>query len=129
MIVFFVAHVKMMTSPDALFICSKFWFSGFLGEGGKEQKMAQNDKKICLTPYLRNCTLYDWFFVHMCKMMIYPAIFFHFLKVVIFWVFQSSSIIPKINSEVYIPHLLHMCVIFYASFMLGILQQTKFNTW
>ena len=125
---FFVAQVKMMTSPDALFICSKFWFSGFLGEGGKGQKMAQNDKKICLTPYLRNCTLYDWFFVHMCKMMISPAIFFSFSQNCDFLVFQSSSIMPKGDSEVYIPHLLHMCVIFYASFMLGILQQTKFNT-
>ena len=46
----------MMTSPDAFFIFSKFWFSGLLGEGGwgggkggvggKGQKMAQNDQKF-----------------------------------------------------------------------------------
>ena len=41
----------MMTSADAFFISSKFWFSGFLGGGdgkggGEWQKMAQNDKKV-----------------------------------------------------------------------------------
>ena len=60
----------MMTSPDDFFSFSKFWFSGLLGEV-KGQKMAQNDKKTYLTPYLRSCTSYDCgFLVDMRKMMI-----------------------------------------------------------
>ena len=38
----------------------------------------QNYNSVRLTLYLRNLTLYDWFLVHMCKMMISPAIFFIF---------------------------------------------------
>ena len=47
MIVIFGTHVKVMTSPDALIIFSKFWFSGLLGGGGGgRQKIAQNGKKF-----------------------------------------------------------------------------------
>ena len=77
----------MMISPDAFYISSKFWFSGSLGrvvcvcvcrgEGGqKEQKMAQNDKKFCLTPYLRNCTSYDCGFWYACVKWWYLQQFF-----------------------------------------------------
>ena len=44
----------------------------------KEQKMAQNDKKVCLLhsiseePYI----IWLWFLVHMCKMIIFPVNFF-----------------------------------------------------
>ena len=54
--------------------------------GVKGKKMAQNDKAFCLPcslsqkPYL----IWLWFSVHMCKMMISPAIIFIFLK---FWFF------------------------------------------
>ena len=50
--------------------------------GVKGQKMDQNDKKFCLShsvsqePYL----VWLWFLVHMCKMMISPAICFSFLS-------------------------------------------------
>ena len=88
-----------MTSPDAFFIFSKFWFSELLGGRGlKGQKMAQNDKKI-LTPYLRNCTSHDCGFWYTCVKWWYLQqfffFFFHFLKILIFWVFQSSSINVK----------------------------------
>ena len=52
-----------------------------------------------------------WFLVHMCKMMISPAIFFHFFKILIFQVFQSSSINAKVKFWG-VPHLLHMCMTF-----------------
>ena len=52
-----------------------------------------------------------WFLVHMCKMMISPAIFFHFFKILIFQVFQSSSINAKMKFWG-VPHLPHMCVIY-----------------
>ena len=35
---FLLHNFKMMTSPDAFFILSKFWFSGLLGGGGKRAK-------------------------------------------------------------------------------------------
>ena len=56
-----------MTYPNAFFISSKFWFSRLLGGRRlKGQKMAQNDKKFCLTLYLRNCTSYDCGFWYRC---------------------------------------------------------------
>ena len=53
-------------------------------------------KKFCLTLYL----IWLWFLVHMCKMMISPAIFSHFFKILIFLVFQSYQWMPRGNSEV-----------------------------
>ena len=56
-----------MTSPDAFFIFSKFWFSGLLGRGeNKGKKWPKMTKKNCLTPYLRNCTSYDCGFWYTC---------------------------------------------------------------
>ena len=52
-----------------------------------------------------------WLLVNICKMMISPAIFFHFFKILIFQVFQSSSVNAK-RKFWGVPHLLHMCVIF-----------------
>ena len=64
--VFLLCKFKMMTSPDVFFFFKKkFWFCGLLGgkgwgaRGSKRQKIAQNDKKFCLTSYLRNCISYD----------------------------------------------------------------------
>ena len=67
---------KMITTSDAFFIFSKFWFSRLLSKRTK--------KSACLTPYLRNRTSWLWFLIHLCKMMISPAIFFTFSK---FWFF------------------------------------------
>ena len=53
-----------------------------------------------------------WFLLRLCKMMIFPDFFFHFSKILLFWVFQSSSINTK-NGFWGVPHLLHMCVIFW----------------
>ena len=55
---------------------------------GKNAKMTQNDKKLyqsCLIsqePYI----IWYSFKVHMCKRIISPHFFFHFLQVLIFWV-------------------------------------------
>ena len=81
----FLVHMcKMMSSPDAFFIFSKFWFSGLLWGGVKGQKMALNYKKVCLAYSLSQEPHLIWlsFLVHMCKMMIFPGIFFIFSK---FW--------------------------------------------
>ena len=85
MIVIFGAHVW---NDDISRCCFHFFkilvFHVVMGVKGK--KMAQNDKAFCLPcslsqkPYL----IWLWFSVHMCKMMISPAIIFIFLK---FWFF------------------------------------------
>ena len=106
-----------MTSPDAFFIFSKFWFSGLLGwgEGGQEgkgQKMIQNVKKNLshsVSPELY--LIWLLLLVHMGKMISQKKLFFHFFKILIFWVFQSSSINAK-RKFWGVSHLLHMCVVF-----------------
>ena len=91
-----------------------------MGWGGgrvEGQRIVQNDKtnlshSVSQELYL----IWLWFLVHMCKMMISPVIFFHFFKILIFRVFQSSSI----NAERKfwgLPHLLHMYVIFFCIFI------------
>ena len=89
--VFLLHKFKMMTSPDDFFHFLKILFFWVVrGRGLKRQKMTQNNKKICLTSYLRKFTSYDWFSAHICKM-ISPGNFFIFSSLT-FWVFQSSSI-------------------------------------
>ena len=55
--------------------------------------MAQNDKKICLSHsvFQERYLIWLWFLVHMCKMMISPAIFF-FFKILIFQVFRGVGV-------------------------------------
>ena len=66
-----------MTSQDALFIFLKILIFQVV-RGVKGQKMAQNDRTLCLSysvsqePYFIRL----WFLVHMCKMIISPAILF-----------------------------------------------------
>ena len=62
------------------FIFSKFLFDGLLV--GKMEKMAQNDKKSCLSHSVSQklYIIWLWFLVHMCKMFISPAIYFIFSK-------------------------------------------------
>ena len=76
---FLVRKCKMMTSPDAFFIFSKFWCNlpERVKNGSKWQKMSHS---VFLEPYL----IWLWFLVHMCKMIVSPAIFFIFSK---FWFF------------------------------------------
>ena len=64
-----------------VFQFSKFWFSALLGLGGT---VPQELDLIWL-----------WFLVHTCKMMMSSAIFFHFSKILIFLVFQTSSVNGK----------------------------------
>ena len=66
------------------FIFSKFLFDGLLV--GKMEKMAQNDKKSCLSHSVSQklYIIWLWFLVHMCKMFISPAIYFIFSKFLFF---------------------------------------------
>ena len=55
--------------------------------GVKGQKMVQNDKKFCLSRFISQEPYIIWqsFMVHLCKMIIYPGVFFHFFQILIFW--------------------------------------------
>ena len=54
--------------------------------GVKTQKMAQNDKKFCMSHFISQEPYIIWlsFMVHLCKMMISPGSFFIFSKFGIF---------------------------------------------
>ena len=89
----FLVHLcKMMISPVALFSFSKFWFFG-LSVGEKSKKMVQNDKKFCLLHSISQepCIIWLKFMVHICKMIIFSGVFFHFFKFLIFWVHKKGG--------------------------------------
>ena len=107
---FVVQKCKMIISPGFFFISSKFWFFRLLGgsKGKKGPKCQKNSNSVSQELYL----LWLWLLVQMCKRTISPGIFFfHFFKILIFQVFQSSSINAK-RKFWGVPHLLHMCAIF-----------------
>ena len=107
--VFLLHKFKMMTSPNAFFISSKFCFSGLLGwRELKREKMAQNDKKLCLTSYLRNCTTCDYGFWYTFVKWWYLQQIFSYFFCLIFPVFQNSSINTK-RKFWGVRHLPHMC--------------------
>ena len=112
-----------MTFPDVFstFFCS-FWFCGLLRGGGfKRQKWPKIlSHFVSQELYL----IWLWFLVHMCKIMISPANFFVLSKV-IFPVFQNSSINAK-RKFWGVPHLPHMCVIFFVKLWL-ILSQLELS--
>ena len=74
----FMVHLcKMITSPGIFFHFFKILMF-LVVKGVKWQKIAQNDKKsVCLTPYLKNCTLYDCGFWYTCVKWWYLQQFFH----------------------------------------------------
>ena len=61
-------------------------FSKFLIRGVKGQKSVKSDKKFCLSHFLSQelCIIWLSFVVHLCKIIISPAVFFIFSK---FWFF------------------------------------------
>ena len=92
----------------------KLWFCGLLGERGlKRQKMAQNDKKLCLASYLRNCTSYDCGFCTHVENGDISNKFFQFFKSLIFLVFQNSLVNAKRKFRGVL-HLPHLCVILFV---------------
>ena len=60
--------------------------------GGKRAKNSPKWKiKLHLSCILsqEQCSIWSWFLVHLCKLIISPGVFpFHFFKVFIFWVFR-----------------------------------------
>ena len=83
----FMVDIWKMVMSLAFFlsIFSKFWFSGLFG--GKK-KIVENDKKNCILCFMSQEPYIIWssFVVHKCKMIISPQFFFHFFKMLIFWV-------------------------------------------
>ena len=63
-------------------------------EGGvKGQKLAQSDKRLSLSNSMSQelCLIGLWFLVHLCKMMIFCAVFSFFQKILIFWIFKEGG--------------------------------------
>ena len=116
-------YLSKHTSFDRLFCCMSFkWWHlqmlfsfcqnfGFLEKGWKRGKNDPNDKKMSLSVSQELCLIWLWFLVHMCK--ISGNFFFHFFKILVFRIFQNStlSVKKKLRS---VSHL-HMCVIFFCS--------------
>ena len=82
---FLVRKCKMMRYPDASFIFSKFWFSGFFRVGVKGQQMTKMSFSLRISGTVPHVIVV---LVHMDKMMIYLAIFSIFSK---FWFFQLTG--------------------------------------
>ena len=108
-IVYRIPYLSKHTSYDCVFCGSSFkwwhlqmlfsfFFFKILGVGSKRAKNDpkwQNDSNSISVELF---FIWLWLLVHMCKLMISPAIFyffFHFFKIMIFQVFQSSSINAK----------------------------------
>ena len=68
-----------------------------MGSTVKGQKMAQNDKKLCLSHTISQeaYIIWSWFLVHKCKMMTSPVVFF-FLFFSRFW---FSGLLGGINGQ------------------------------
>ena len=79
------------------YTCVKWWYIQWIFSFfQKAKKMTQNNNKnLCHFVSQELYFIWLWFAVHVCKMMISPAIFFHFFKILICQVFQSSSINAK----------------------------------
>ena len=109
---------KMVISPGVFF---KFKILIFrVVSGLKGQKLAQNDKKFCLShsvsqePFI----IWLWFLVHMYKMMILPAIFFIFQNFD-FWGFyggKSAKAVLKLPVSVCFALCLRNCRSYHQDF-------------
>ena len=99
---FLLHKFKIMTHPDAFFIFSKLWFSGLLGWWGwKGNKWIKMVKKLCLTPYLMNCTSYDYGCWYTCvKWWYVQDFFFFFFFFHIFNLSGFSKFIKKCQKQI-----------------------------
>ena len=86
----FLVHLcKMMISLGVFFffIYINFHFSDCYWVK-RAKKWTKMTKKFCRLYFKSHKTYIIWlsFMVHLCKMMISPGAFFHFFKILIFWV-------------------------------------------
>ena len=112
---FLLHKFKMMTSPDAFFIFSKFWLSGLLGGEGvkrakKWPKVTKNSVSLCILGTAHHMIAVFGTHVSNDDISRNFFFFFHFFKSLIFLVFQSSSINAK-RKFWGVAHLPHMGVI------------------
>ena len=56
----------------------------------------KNKNYIRHTPDLRNSSIWSWFLVHLCKMMISPDFFF---QILIFWVVRGGAMGKKLSKK------------------------------
>ena len=85
-----------------------------------------NFKRFCLLHFISRESYIIWwsFMVHLCEIIIFPGIFFHFFKILIFWVVRGVKgqkmvqnekklcLLRSISQETYIiwfSFMVHMC--------------------
>ena len=98
----------------------------------KGQKMASNDKKLCLLCSVSQEPYIIWlsFMVHMCKTIITAGVFFPFFRILIFWVVRGDkgqkwqkwqktlSVVPYISGTIHhMSHLISQEPYIWSSFM------------
>ena len=87
-ILIYSAHAKLIIFPGLFYFIKNLVFQVVRwGKGGKGQITVQTQKKICLWHLISQEPYIIWlsFVVHNCKLMISWGYFFHFFKVLIFW--------------------------------------------
>ena len=77
-----------------------FWFVRGKKQG-KGQKTVQNDKIFCLSCFISQEPFIIWlsFMVHMFKIIISSGVFFHFFKILIFWVVGGVKGQKKVQND------------------------------
>ena len=129
-------YLRNHTSLDCYLWCtcvkyniSRYFFIFFkilifwVVRGVKGQKMVENDNKICLSHLISQEPYIIWlsFIVHMCKMIIYPGVFFIFSKLRFFALLgdKRAKNVPKWQKIMSVMFLIsgttyHMIVIYIA---------------
>ena len=99
-------HLCEMISPG--FFYSLIFHVVKQAEG---QKMAQNDKKVHLLCIIfLESYIISSFMVHMCKRIRSWGIFFHFFKILVFWIIRWANYVALLFTEI----IHHMIVIYVA---------------
>ena len=138
---------------DLWYTCVKWWFSFFIFflilifrtvSEVKGQKIAQNEKQqlhASLAISQEQYTILSWFLVRLCKILKYPVVFFHFFKILIFWVvsevkeqkmaqndktFCLSHSICQEKYSIRFSFMVHMCKIKYLQVVFSFFQNFHF---
>ena len=124
-----MVHIcKIIISPGVFFSFPKFWFFRLLGRG-KKAKNGPKWQKILSAMLHISGTIHHMIViygvVHMFKMIISPDFFFHFFKILIFWVVKRVKRQKTVQNDrkfclshfytSYGCHLWYTCVIFFSS--------------
>ena len=112
----FIVHMcKMVISPPFFKFFLNFDFMGCWGVKGQ-------DKKLSVALHISGAIIILSFMVHMCKMITSPGAFFHFFKILIFWVMRGSkwkkwSKMTKFSVTLHIRGSIHYMIVIFGMHM------------